>query len=218
MIFFEKSVGKSKKDMIDFLTNHPRYHTMNSWNQAHSYAHCVKLRNLCLPRDVEDTCYSLLDVEEFWGDVEMLIDDNFNQLTNYNYQIWFNGRSNGYMVLGQGGRRLSQYKSRCVECGQRNCNPVTEKDRQCGKCGKNSRKDFEIFETFTQPGLGLDMDRDYFGWNIDDIRDRVGLVRMFDSVCDMVREHLIIVAQEYEVVDETYSVPKIRKVLQEKST
>ena len=38
----------TRKQMIDFLSDHFRYHTMNSWNNATSYARCVKLNRLSL--------------------------------------------------------------------------------------------------------------------------------------------------------------------------
>lgn len=37
---------KTKKEMIEFLKNHKRYWTMNSWNGSSSYANNVKIYNL----------------------------------------------------------------------------------------------------------------------------------------------------------------------------
>lgn len=43
---FSKKVDlRNREEMVKFLTSHFRYHTMNSWNNATSYAHNVKLYN-----------------------------------------------------------------------------------------------------------------------------------------------------------------------------
>lgn len=45
--FFAKEVDTTdRKAMADFLTNHFRYDTMNSWNESTSYANNVKIYNL----------------------------------------------------------------------------------------------------------------------------------------------------------------------------
>ena len=44
--FYEKVDLRSRKDMVDFLENHFRYFTMNSWNRSTSFANNMKLYNL----------------------------------------------------------------------------------------------------------------------------------------------------------------------------
>ena len=46
---FTKEIDLSNKnDMVEFLAKHPRYWTMNGWNELSSYAQNVKLHNLRL--------------------------------------------------------------------------------------------------------------------------------------------------------------------------
>ncbi len=90
--------------MIEYLFNHFRYDTMNSWNQSTSYARKVKLCNLTWESEkIENNAYEMLEQREAYYDVEYWLDD-FADRYNHNYQIWFNGRSGGYLVLGQGGK------------------------------------------------------------------------------------------------------------------
>lgn len=62
---FSKKVDlRSRKEMIDFLTNHFRYDTMNSWNCSTSYAANVKIYNLGLSRAELDKLYELIETDE----------------------------------------------------------------------------------------------------------------------------------------------------------
>ena len=56
---------KTKKEMIEFLKNHERYWTMNSWNGSSSYANNVKIYNLGMDHDLEMKAYGLLAEEGF---------------------------------------------------------------------------------------------------------------------------------------------------------
>lgn len=91
---------KTKKEMIEFLKNHERYWTMNSWNGSSSYANNVKIYNLGMDHDLEMKAYDLLAEEGFndllTSDYEFLI-ERFEEETGYT--IGFNGRSSGYLVL-----------------------------------------------------------------------------------------------------------------------
>ena len=59
---FSKEVDlRSRKSMTDFLVNHFRYNTMNSWNQSTSYANNVKVYNLGLSKEQENKLYAMLE-------------------------------------------------------------------------------------------------------------------------------------------------------------
>ena len=133
MMFFQKVNHSSRKAMVDFLTKHPRYWTMNSWNQLHSYAHNVKISHLDIPKDLLETAYEFQEVdgeETPWIDIrdEWLV---WSYAHNRDYEIGMNGRSNGYMVLFQTEKKTSQYKSWCAHCGQRNYCRVVPDPARC---------------------------------------------------------------------------------------
>lgn len=111
------------EEMISYLRNHFRYFTMNSWNKVRSYARNVKIYRLGLTHEQESKAYELLDAQGAFDTINQIIND-FAGKYGYQYQMGFNGRSNGYIVLYQGGERPSGYQSRCTECGQLNFKKV----------------------------------------------------------------------------------------------
>lgn len=91
-----------REEMIEFLTKHYRYDTMNSWNAATSYARNVKINHMNLPRDVRDRCYAALDLSEAFDEAHAVL-ENFAHRHGHEWSIDTNGRSNGYLVLYSGG-------------------------------------------------------------------------------------------------------------------
>jgi hypothetical protein len=95
---------KNREEMINFLKNHFRYDTMNSWNMSSSYANNVKIYDLGLDREIEMKLYQMIYIDDFYEPINSIIRE-FNERHNYEYQIGFNGRSGGYLVLYRGGRQ-----------------------------------------------------------------------------------------------------------------
>lgn len=93
----------NKKQMIEYLTNHFRYDTAGSWNQSTSYGANVKIRNF-VPQNFMDKAYDILDQGDVFENINDLIME-FGEAHNHTFQVGFNGRSNGYLVLYQGGRK-----------------------------------------------------------------------------------------------------------------
>lgn len=99
-MFFEKEIDVKDIDaMRKFLSQHPRYYTMNSWNRLTSYAQNVKLYNLGLSSEQLDKAYDLIlanDTFEF----DVMVRDCIRQFeTDTGYTVGFNGRSGGYLVM-----------------------------------------------------------------------------------------------------------------------
>lgn len=93
----------TREEMIDYLQNHPRYYVLNPWNHATSYAHNVKLYRW-VPTSLLERAYELLEVEDPYYDIQEELQE-FARKHEWRYQIGFNGRNGGYLVLRQGGRR-----------------------------------------------------------------------------------------------------------------
>ena len=99
--FFYKEINKqSRKEMAFYIKNHFTYNRLNSWNNWKGYANNVKLYNLGLTREQELKAYEMflnyeVDTSEFWDSVTDSI-DYFKDLTGY--EMYFNGRSSGYIV------------------------------------------------------------------------------------------------------------------------
>lgn len=99
-MFYKKVRKNNRRDMIDFLQNHFRYNTMNSWNQSTSYANNVKVHRLDIPKDKIDIAYEIIyddvNADDLYDEISNFIYD-FKQDTGYD--VGFNGRSSGYLVL-----------------------------------------------------------------------------------------------------------------------
>lgn len=205
---------RTRDGMIAFLAGHFRYDTMNANNARTSYAANVKLRNLKIPAALQDRAYEALEIEETFDDVRAVLRE-FAEAHDWRYQIGFNGRSGGYLVLYRGGRKPSEYKSFCEDCGQRNYKTVEETgNNTCGRCNSDARVNHQWMETYTTgESLGGADEADYVNWTMDDLRGEVKLVREFDKAVEAARRAFIATIESSEVVEETYTVEKTRKVL-----
>jgi len=213
---FSKKVDlRSRKEMIDFLTNHFRYDTMNSWNCSTSYAANVKIYNLGFNSADEAKLYELRETNEFYTEINWMLDD-FAAEHDHLWQVGFNGRSGGYLVLYEGFKKPSEYKSYCTNCGQRNFKTVEETHGcKCGRCGSDSRINYKTqqYEYGCYPGRSVDMNEDFEDWDIYSLRNRVKLVQEFDQLCDDILEYVKDLIDNSVVEEETYYVPKTKKVL-----
>ncbi len=90
-----------REEMVAYLMGHERYYTANYWNGATSYAHNVKIYRW-VPGELRDRAYEMLEVREPYRHMESEFEE-FAGRYGWKYQIWWNGRSCGYLVLGQGG-------------------------------------------------------------------------------------------------------------------
>lgn len=213
---FSKKVDLgSRKEMVEFLTSHFRYNTMNSWNRSTSYAHNVKIYKLGLTAEQDDKLWEMIDTEEFYDEIQWLIDD-FAENHNYKWQVGFNGRNGGYLVLYQGGRKALDYKSRCTKCGQLNYKTIEETGNcKCGRCGSESRVNLTrpIMQSFTYPGRDTDMGEDFEDWDMDSIRARVKLVQEFDTLCDDILAQVVYLCDNSTVEEEVEYIPQKKKAL-----
>ncbi len=215
MIKFFTSVDmRSRKAMTQFLKNHFRYYTMNSWNRSQSYACNLKIYNLGLEKEITDKLYGMIQTEEFFYSLNDLMDE-FNAEHNYRWQVGMNGRSGGYLVLYQGELKPSEYRSYCTSCGQRNYRSIQETGNICGKCGKPARVDYikPPMQTAVFPGRGTDDGEDYEDWGMEKLKERVRLVQDLDCLADAMVLQAVNLAKNYDVEDEEYYIPQTRKVL-----
>jgi hypothetical protein len=196
---------RTKKAMVAFLCDHFRYHTMNSWNRATSYAACIKLHQI-IPNEINPEAYNFLQTEEAFRDGNEIIRE-FERRWNYEWQIGSNGRSNGYLVLLKGGIRepKNSFKRYCSNCGQGN---YKEGANVCGRCHQEGLIDYPFVQTFTS-GASVDEDlEDFESWDVDSLRDRVDVVWDFDKTVEKVKEAFIDFVRGHKVIEKEIMVPK----------
>ncbi len=214
--FYTEIDYNDRQALIDFLSGHFRYNTMNSWNNSISYANNVKLYNLDLPKETRDTAWEMLEMREFWNEVDNLIRD-WDKASDYCWQAGFNGRNSGYLVLYQGGWKDSGHKSYCLECGQLNYRTIEEIGTRCGKCGNDARVNLSnpTKSVYTYIGRDTDQNVDFTEWDLNELRDRVELVQSFDKLCGDILEVLVAYCQNFRIEEEKILVPRKIKVLKE---
>ena len=212
--FYQPVDMRSRTAMTQFLINHFRYYTMNSWNRSESYACNLKIYNLGLEKETTDKLYDMIQTEEFFDEINELLEE-FGRENNYIWQAKMNGRSGGYLVLYQGGTSSSQYRSFCTNCGQRNYRSIEENGNVCGVCGKHTRVDYikPPIQISIYPGKGTDDGEDFEDWDMYTLRERVSLIKDFDRLADKVVARAIELAKNYIVKDGEYFVPQTRKVM-----
>lgn len=212
--FYEPIDLRSRADMTAFLTNHFRYPTMNSWNQATSYACNLKADRLGLSAGIVDKILDMLLTDEF-QDAMQELRYRFGEDHGFLWQAAMNGRSGGYLVLYQGCKTPSKYKSYCRYCGQRNYTGVAETGDVCGRCVEHGRVDYASppFEIGAYPGRGTNDCEDFEDWSLVQLRERVRLVQEFDRLADSMVSEALELARTCTVEEEEYLVPKTRKVL-----
>jgi ribosomal protein L37E len=211
--FTAKVDKRSKKAMATFLAEHFRYDTMSSWNRSTSYANDVKIHNV-VPSELQDKAYDIIGAEDayFWIN-DMIAEWNAEQ--GYVWQVAFNGRSGGYLVLYQGGSKPSEHKRICRSCGQKNFKAESVK---CGRCGSDNMHDYAGVETYAYGGRGTDDEMDLEGfmeWDMYQLRNRVELVQKFDALCDAVVDQFIEICKDYDAIEEVEYVPTTVKRLHE---
>lgn len=215
MVRFYKRVDlRSRKAMTDFLINHFRYYTANSWNRSQSYACNLKIHRLGLNSEIVDKLFDMIQVQEFFYGINDLLEE-FNRCHKYLWQAAMNGRNGGYLVLYQGRTEKSEYKSFCTSCGQRNYTSVQETGTVCGRCKKPDRIDYTapLLNISVFPCRGTDNGEDFADWEIEDIRERVRLVQELDLLADSIVDYALECVRNDTVEDEEVFIPQTHKVL-----
>ena len=212
--FYKPVDRRSTTAMTAFLENHFRYDTANGWNRSTSYACNMKITDLDLDCATIDRLFNLIRVPEFYDELRYLI-ANFNRAHDYLWQAAWNGRNGGYLVLYQGCREPTQYRSYCTKCGQKNYSSVAETGKRCGVCNEETRVDYikPPMQIFSFPGRGIDMDEDFEDWSLYELRQRTELVQEFDRLADDIVAEALYIAQNHSVEERTVYMPTTELVL-----
>lgn len=204
---------ETKAEMVAYLRDHFRYHTMNACNQSTSYAANVKLHRLTFPsKAIEDAAWKIVCSDTPWwrdSGIKHIL-ESFELRHNYTWQIGTNGRSGGYLVLYQGFCEPSGYKSICEECGQLNFREATTEHNECGRCHAHARLNFPKphMKHGVWPGKPTDMHEDFESWDMSSLRSRTTLVWDFDNTVEQCLQALIAYCRTHRVRKKTVMVPQ----------
>lgn len=208
----ERMAKPSKSEIVSYLKNHSRYFTMNSWNRATSYALNVKIYRW-VPKDLLDRAYEMLEVREPFWDIENEF-NSFGERYDWRYQMWWNGKSGGYIVLGQGGRKEATYKTICDRCGKLTWYEEEQKCHVSGCEGRLKKLIEPVYQIYSQPGLGMDMGEDFNDWDYQSLKERYDLVKDFDRTVDGCKDIFLFYCKNYRVVEKTRMVSQKYKTIE----
>lgn len=169
-MFYKKGIDiTNDKQMFEFLAGHFTYPTMNFHNYLYSIANKVKLYDLCLSGDW-CVALSLLENGEY-ETLEIMINDW--ELAHPGYEVYFNGRSGGYLILKAKDSNGSILPD-----------DILESDN------------YEDYKSYCRHYYGS------VKANRDDLVSYTNLVRDFDKLCDELRDYCDGLSQlNFEVVE-----------------
>ncbi len=155
-MFYKKGIDITKdKEMFNFIKEHFTYYTLNSWNGLTSIANKVKLYNLGLSGDWS-VALNLLDNGEYETVNELIRDW---EREHPSYTVGFNGRSGGYLVLGNKHNNYSVIPDTIFEC-----------------------EDYDEYKRYCREFYGAVKN------NRDELVETVRLIQDFDRLCDSLRD------------------------------
>jgi len=182
-----------------------KYFTMSSWNKTTAPAYNLKIYNV-IDKDLQNKVYELLQTENFYFKINELI-DVFDIENNYQYQAGFNGRSGGYLVLYEGGKKTKYLTKKDFASDNGYNGRVYISDQYHWKTYEEAKTlgliDKEIITSiYTRPGLGID-DKDVSADVLKRFRKlAVDIVKLTENL-----------ARNCEVGEEEYTITKTRKIL-----
>lgn len=151
-MFYEEVDYNNYEEMYNFLASHFTYDTMNSWNNLRSIAHDVKIWNL--PVDSTKALQAL--EEDNYFQINLTIKDW--EEDHPGYEVGFNGRSGGYLVLTSSKSHSHVFSS--------------DPDSAC------------FFETFQEWKESVEEDYGSLDAYKEELLFQVKLVQEFDKLCD----------------------------------
>lgn len=180
-MFYKKGVDiTNDKQMFEFLKNHFEYHTMSSWNGLKSIANNVKLYNLGLSGDW-CIAYDLLCSGEY-ETLEYIIRDW--EAEHPGYEVFFNGRSSGYLVL-----YYKNDNTHVLPCS------ILESDT------------YEDYKEYCKEYYGCSVRA-----NRDELVHFTKLIQDFDRLCDLLRDYCDELSNsKFEVIEMDKSVARFNE-------
>ena len=156
-MFYKTGVDiTNDKQMFNFLRDHFEYYTANSWNGLRSIANNVKIYNLDLSGDW-GVALAILEAEDY-DTINMVIEDWERE--HPGYDVGFNGRSGGYLVLGNKGNARHVLPEEITDSVD-----YEEYKRYCRDYFGSVKANRQVLVTYTK------------------------LVQSFDKLCDTLREY-----------------------------
>lgn len=193
-VFFTGLKEKTLEQKFQYIKNHYVYNVMNSWNRLQSIANNIKIYNLELTNEQIDKFFELISIDEelLYANLQFSIED-FEDITNTN--IFFNGRSNGYLVIVP---KFDQYNKRM------NILDLFFDD---------NIYEYDTLKEFKKESLDTAYGKDNEDIN-NNLEECYYLLKSFDLLCDLLREELIYMLNNAKIKEKTEVIEKNVKYIE----
>ena len=186
--YFEGLKEKTIEQKYQYLKNHFEYDIMNSWNNLKTIANNVKIYNLGLTSEQQNNFFEINEADDnflYYETIEII--KEFERLTNT--QVYFNGRSGGYMIIVPD-----------FEIAKRNehiFDYLNISDIQYF----DSYKEFKKEQNYYLQSYNMKA-----SWK-NEIENAYFLIKSFDKLCDILRAELIYILDNFKIEEheETYT-------------
>ena len=175
-LFYNGLKENTLEKKFEYIKEHFKYFTMNSWNGLKSIANNIKVYNLNLDNEIIDKSFEIISNSQYCDNVYENLNftiEEFERLTNA--EIFFNGRSGGYIVLTpkNGHNILDLYFS----------------DNIC---------EFDTFKQFKKESIDSDFSNNDIEYMNGQLLECYYLLKAFDKLCDILRYDFIYQVKDLE--------------------
>jgi hypothetical protein len=198
---------RSRSSMTAYLSGHFRYVTMHSVNGATSYANCVKVHRLRLTPAQLERAWDMLDMPAVFHVIRAGL-ERWAEARRWEWQVHFNGRSSGYLVLYRGGMDYEHaHTAQSDDCGK-----LTWHTQDTPCTGEGCDGVLRVLEKpapqiVTWPGRGVDEHEDWSEWDLGSLRERARLVQSFDRARGLAVATFAGFCNTYRVIEKTVPLP-----------
>ena len=183
-MFYVKVNKRSREEMFNFIKNHYMFFDRdNYWYSDKTIAHNVKLYNLHLTD--WSKALELLELDN-WNTINTMVEDFERE--HKNVEVYFNGRSGGYLILKDKTDREVYNFSDFLE---HDYEDYLECVKYCVKGSYNTQKELT-----------------------EELRQQVELVQDFDKLCDDLRDELQYMIDNCTIKEEEYTVVQKRRYIE----
>lgn len=191
--YFTGLKERTIEEKYQYLKNHFSYDIMNSWNNLKTIANNVKIYNLGLTNEQQNKFFEINEADnDFLYYETIAIIEEFERLTNT--QVYFNGRSGGYMVI------VPDFET-------------TKRNEHVFKwMGVEDILYFDNYKEFKKE------QNEYTGsYNYsykEEIEQTYYLIKAFDKLCDVLRAELIYILNNATIKEEKEMIEQTRKYVE----
>lgn len=191
--YFEGLGEKTIEEKYQYLKNHFSYDIMNSWNNLKTIANNVKIYNLGLTNEQQNNFFEINEADDdflYYETIEII--KEFERLTNT--QVYFNGRSGGYMVI------VPDFET-------------TRRNEHIFEW--MGVKDILYYDTYKE----YKKEQNEYAGNYncsykEEVEQAYYLVKAFDKLCDILRAELIYILNNATIKEEKEMIEQTRKYVE----